>query len=261
MEILCGLVVFSTSGLALYATKPVSNVGAEKVACILLAVVFWGTLLLPHSTEWRRRLNTYGIYSGCAVLGFCMALGLLSNSGFGLFLVMLSYFHLSEFVLITASHKIPEFESLLLNHGVQYSLALSLCFIERVSSPFRIPENWWIWGFIVASFGLIVRASALITAGKSFTHLIASRRNESHVLVTSGPYRYMRHPAYCGWFIWVVAAQVVAGNPLCAISFGVITWIFFRDRIQYEETLLLKIFGDDYARYRSATPASGLPFI
>ncbi|CAN0453530.1 unnamed protein product, partial [Hapterophycus canaliculatus] len=34
------------------------------------------------------------------------------------------------------------------------------------------------------------------------------QREESHQLVTSGVYRFLRHPSYFGWFWWSLGTQV-----------------------------------------------------
>jgi protein-S-isoprenylcysteine O-methyltransferase len=40
----------------------------------------------------------------------------------------------------------------------------------------------------------------------------------------------------------------------------VASWTFFKDRIPYEETLLLSFYGDDYRQYAQRT-VIGIPFV
>ena len=190
-----------------------------------------------------------------------MGIALQGNSAFSYFIVLFCYFHLSEFILITLSHGQAKFDSLLLNHGIPYATAFAACSGEHFISPFHFPFPVSVFGGVVAVFGLSVRAVALITAGRSFTHLISTKRESGHELIKSGIYSQMRHPGYCGWFFWVVGSQMLAGNPLCTLSFAIVTWRFFKERIEYEEGLLVQIFGNHYVEYYARTKYSGVPFI
>ena len=42
--------------------------------------------------------------------------------------------------------------------------------------------------------------------------------------------RYLRHPAYFGWFYWSIATQLVLCNPMSAIAFAGWAWYFFSTR-------------------------------
>ena len=81
------------------------------------------------------------------------------------------------------------------------------------------------------------------------------------MLVTSGIYSFFRHPSYVGWIIWSVSTQLVLGNFICFIGFIYAGYVFFKDRIPYEEETLLANFGDKYVAYMKEVPASGIPGI
>jgi len=74
---------------------------------------------------------------------------------------------------------------------------------------------------------------------------------EDHRLVTWGPYRYVRHPSYLGYFLMFVGLflawlNVVALVPLAAIpGYTMLT--------EAEEELLTRRFGEEYTRYREKT--------
>jgi protein-S-isoprenylcysteine O-methyltransferase len=102
--------------------------------------------------------------------------------------------------------------------------------------------------------GQAVRTVGMWTTGSSFAHQVATRHGAAHRLVTGGIYRYLRHPAYCGWFYWSIATQLVLGNPLCAVAYGAVSWSFFSQRIPHEEQALVSTYGAAYHRYARATP-------
>lgn len=49
-------------------------------------------------------------------------------------------------------------------------------------------------------------------------------------------------------------------NPVCVMAYALASWIFFKDRIYYEEMTLLNFFGEDYISYQNKV-GIGLPFI
>lgn len=55
--------------------------------------------------------------------------------------------------------------------------------------------------------------------------------------------------------------QIVLINPISFIGYAYVSWLFFNDRIHYEEYTLIKMFGFEYIRYREKVRWSGLPFI
>jgi protein-S-isoprenylcysteine O-methyltransferase len=115
-------------------------------------------------------------------------------------------------------------------------------------------------GFLLVAVGQGVRTAAMAEAGKSFNHVVQSRKRDDHVLVQSGVYRFLRHPSYFGFFWWGLGTQLVLGNQICFLAYAVILWKFFATRIIKEEQFLVKFFGQDYVRYRERAPVL-IPFI
>ena len=228
---------------------------------LMFGFLFWISLLL---TEQSRRGTTYEralIYMSAGLLGFSLGIHLIPDSRLALYMVFLAYFHFSEFYLVSVNSEHATFDSFLLNHGKEYATAYTISMIEFHFSPIRNVSPHMHYGAIISFVGLGLRAIAMITAASGFTHLIARRRSSTHKLITHGIYAYMRHPAYCGWIIWVIGSQIILGNMICLILFSVVTWKFFSERIPYEEKLLIDFFGNDYLLYRFRTRFSGVPFI
>ncbi|KAI6676739.1 hypothetical protein NL676_037535 [Syzygium grande] len=108
--------------------------------------------------------------------------------------------------------------------------------------------------------GEIIRKMAIITAGRAFTHLIKIYHEDHHKLITHGIYRFIRHPGYCGFFIWSVGTQIMLCNPVSTFAFAAVVWHFFATRIPYEEFFLRQFFGREYEEYAQTVP-SGVPFV
>ena len=117
-----------------------------------------------------------------------------------------------------------------------------------------------ILGLIILIIGQFFRISALFTGKISFTHVISYKKKKEHVLVTNGIYSISRHPSYFGFFIWSIGTQILCFNPICIISYIIVLFIFFKDRILEEEILLIQFFGDEYINYKRKVPIL-IPFI
>ncbi len=222
---------------------------------------FWLSLLLPKDIHRSDKLEYFLIYLSATALGILMGVFVNSADRICIYGCFMSYFHFSEFYYVTRSFGIPNFDAFLINHGKEYAFAFTISMLEyhymRLSSGFELLYP----GIVISIIGLFLRATAMLTAGSGFTHLIARHKSHTHSLVTHGIYAYMRHPGYCGWFLWVIGSQLILGNILSLILFTIITWKFFSERIPYEENLLVDFFAQDYLDYRSKTPFSGVLFI
>lgn len=77
--------------------------------------------------------------------------------------------------------------------------------------------------------------------------------DEATGLVTTGPYRFVRHPIYLG-FLMLTAGEAIAFNSeavfVILLAAVVPTFLW---RAYAEERILERIFGDRYAAYRKRT--------
>ncbi|KDP21915.1 hypothetical protein JCGZ_03053 [Jatropha curcas] len=175
------------------------------------------------------------------------------------------FFHVSEYILAIAFHGKSNvtLSSLLISKNYLLAMIFSLLeyFIEISLFP-GMKEYWWVssLGLAMVIIGELIRKIAIITAGRSFTHLIKVHHEEHHKLITHGIYRFVRHPGYCGFFIWSVGTQIMLCNPISTIGFAFVVWRFFAERIPYEEYFLRHFFGSEYVEYARVTP-SGVPFV
>ncbi|XP_042031050.1 protein-S-isoprenylcysteine O-methyltransferase B-like isoform X1 [Salvia splendens] len=174
-------------------------------------------------------------------------------------------FHGSEYLLALFFHgkNSVTLESLLISKN--YVLAMVGSLVEYLIEIYFFPgmkEHWLIsnTGLALVVVGELMRKLAIITAGRSFTHSIRRSREQDHVLITHGVYKYIRHPSYCGFLIWSVGTQIMLCNPVCTLGFAAVVWRFFHQRIQYEEHFLRQIFGSRYVEYARQT-TSGIPFV
>jgi protein-S-isoprenylcysteine O-methyltransferase Ste14 len=113
-------------------------------------------------------------------------------------------------------------------------------------SPFLIFTGW-----IIFFFGTALRLYAIRTLGRFFTMEIGTR--EGHQMIQSGPYKFIRHPSYTGYFLMIFGIGIAYQNlysfmiPLLQIG------IFFAKRIPLEEKMLIQKFGGEYSSYQKRT--------
>lgn len=181
------------------------------------------------------------------------------------FFSAIAFFHGSEYVLAVAIHGRHNvtFSSLLISK--QYVVAMVCSVLEYMLEIVLFPglkEHWWLSniGLLMVIIGEVIRKAAILTARRAFTHNIKIHHEDHHEVVTHGIYRFIRHPGYCGFFIWAPATQIMLCNPVCIVAFTVVTWRFFSGRIPYEEFFLRQFFGSQYEEYARRVP-SGVPFV
>lgn len=57
-----------------------------------------------------------------------------------------------------------------------------------------------------------------------------------------------------------MGTQVLLANPVCLVAYTIATFIFFHNRVPFEEAHLIRFFGDDYREYKARTYL-GIPFL
>jgi protein-S-isoprenylcysteine O-methyltransferase Ste14 len=108
-------------------------------------------------------------------------------------------------------------------------------------------------GVAIEVAGVVVTQIARITLGRRFGLLPANRG-----IVSSGPFRLVRHPIYSGWLILTVGYVIIyASWQNILITLSVIPFMIWR--ISQEETHLSADPG--YREYMQQVPYRVLPFI
>jgi protein-S-isoprenylcysteine O-methyltransferase Ste14 len=71
--------------------------------------------------------------------------------------------------------------------------------------------------------------------------------------VTSGPYRWIRHPSYTGVLIFLVGWGLALQSGVSVLANIVIFAIAYGSRILFEERVLVKELGSAYVDYMKHT--------
>ena len=99
-------------------------------------------------------------------------------------------------------------------------------------------------GLFISGFLFMHWAEAVLD--KQFSVEVTIQKD--HKLITSGPYRYLRHPRYLGIIVFTTGISLTFRSWIGLILVGVLCLVLIW-RIHDEEALLKKQFGPDWAAY------------
>jgi protein-S-isoprenylcysteine O-methyltransferase Ste14 len=122
----------------------------------------------------------------------------------------------------------------------------------------RLPGNLWSGHVLPPSLALYWVGVGLTAAGLGFTvwarvHLGANwsgtvTLKESHELIRSGPYAWVRHPIYTGLLTATLGSAIARDEWRAVIGFALVVaslvW-----KLKLEERWMREIFGDQYVKY------------
>jgi protein-S-isoprenylcysteine O-methyltransferase Ste14 len=90
-----------------------------------------------------------------------------------------------------------------------------------------------------------------VDLGRNFSMKLVIR--EQHALVTTGVYRFIRHPMYASFLLWSLGQLLLLPNWITGLA-GVLGFcVLYFPRIRREEELMLGKFGEIYREYMSHT--------
>jgi protein-S-isoprenylcysteine O-methyltransferase Ste14 len=76
---------------------------------------------------------------------------------------------------------------------------------------------------------------------------------EEHELVTTGVFRYIRHPVYAGGLAGIVGVLMAFRGTIVLLAVAVLYFVVLRHRLLFEEEMLLSEFGEEYRDYMKRT--------
>jgi protein-S-isoprenylcysteine O-methyltransferase Ste14 len=120
---------------------------------------------------------------------------------------------------------------------------------RSVAPALRIPEPLRIAGVVVMGLGLALRVWAIAVLGGAFRTTVEVEPGQT--VVSTGPYRWIRHPSYAGLLLIVAGFGAALGNWLSLTACVLLPLPAIVWRIHVEEAELGRVLGDAYRTYRS----------
>lgn len=111
-------------------------------------------------------------------------------------------------------------------------------------------------GCIAAGAGIVLRASSMRTLGRFYTLTPVVERHQP--LITTGPYRFVRHPGYAGILLSLLGLQLILGTWV-ALASMLFVLLPLPLRIELEERMLSEHFRGAWADYSRRTAYRIIP--
>jgi protein-S-isoprenylcysteine O-methyltransferase len=129
-------------------------------------------------------------------------------------------------------------------------LAFALAYGDgwRITAP---PAAVFWSGIALIWTGVGLRVWAVMTLGRFFRTVVMLQ--DEHRLVTSGPYRVLRNPAYAGTLLTLLGLGGALGSWLSVLAAAGGALLGYALRIPVEERALKARFGDAYAVWARRT--------
>jgi protein-S-isoprenylcysteine O-methyltransferase Ste14 len=137
--------------------------------------------------------------------------------------------------------------------GVSVMLGSLLYLINPASmewSAIRLPDALRWMGLPLGLIALGWLFWMFKTLGPNLTDTVNLRANAT--LVTSGPYRWVRHPMYLGVALLLASYSLITANLFIALAGALIVSLLVK-RTSTEEAKLVERFGEAYRQYASRT--------
>jgi protein-S-isoprenylcysteine O-methyltransferase Ste14 len=114
-------------------------------------------------------------------------------------------------------------------------------------------NTWWTLavGVSVALAGVGLRAWSVWTLGRHFRREVTIEADQR--VITTGPYRWVRHPAYAGNLLIYGGVGLALGSWASAAVVLAAAFAGLIPRITLEERTLEQAFGSRYVDYERAT--------
>jgi protein-S-isoprenylcysteine O-methyltransferase Ste14 len=142
--------------------------------------------------------------------------------------------------------------------GVVRIIALGVVFAVAGNRSFLLPalhlsamtaRVLHVAGVVLCAAGIAVAIWARSQLGRNWG--MPASVKEDPELITSGPYRVVRHPIYAGVLLAMIGSALVVGRSWLVLL-GVFV-VYFAYTARLEERTLARQFPDAYGRYRART--------
>jgi protein-S-isoprenylcysteine O-methyltransferase len=126
-------------------------------------------------------------------------------------------------------------------------LAYPLAFVKA----WVFPQGWqlplFVIGMLMIVLGSLLRRYCWRTLGEYFTGDVKAQPDQP--VITSGPYRWVRHPSYTAGMVMFIGIGLALGSWLSFALLTVATIATYSYRVAVEERVLLETIGEPYRSY------------
>jgi protein-S-isoprenylcysteine O-methyltransferase Ste14 len=228
-----GSAATNETGLSLWRRVGETRLYDLLVRCVIVA---WSLFL---ATAYIQGIGRILDRVGDASIGFGTAAQLLSKTCLFLFFITIAFVTMVRARPVKKSDGMLPRLSAMLGTYLLYGLAF-------LPAQEQLATGWHLLSSLLLIVGNTLSLAILLRLGRSFSVMPEARR-----LVTSGPYRIIRHPLYGAELIAMIGAFIQFASLPAATLLA--AQIFFQvQRMRNEEKVLESAFPD-YAAYKVTT--------
>ncbi|MGA7193532.1 MAG: isoprenylcysteine carboxylmethyltransferase family protein [Anaerolineales bacterium] len=133
--------------------------------------------------------------------------------------------------------------------GIVLNFLLALLFTSATIPWHRTAI--FLLGIIFMMLGVALRWFAIWKLGRYFTRDVAVSSHQE--VVQSGPYHFIRHPAYTGTFLTMLGLGLAMTNWASLIALLLCVFLGHFNRVKIEEEALIHNIGQPYIEYMQHT--------
>jgi protein-S-isoprenylcysteine O-methyltransferase Ste14 len=123
-------------------------------------------------------------------------------------------------------------------------------------SSVQLPA-WMRWtGVAIGTIAGVLMTWTLSSLGENLTDTVVTRKK--HTMITTGPYRWVRHPFYSSAALAIVANSLATANWF-VFTTGCLAVTLLVIRCRTEEKNLIARFGDEYRAYAARRTGRFVP--
>jgi protein-S-isoprenylcysteine O-methyltransferase len=126
-------------------------------------------------------------------------------------------------------------------------IAYPLAFVKAWAFPQRWQLPLFVVGVLLIVLGSLLRRYCWRTLGEYFTGDVKAKPDQP--VITSGPYRWVRHPSYTAGMMMFIGIGLALGSWLSFALLTIATIATYAYRVTVEERVLLETIGEPYGRY------------
>jgi len=133
-------------------------------------------------------------------------------------------------------------------------ISFGIFLVVWVGDSFFLGGSTFLSDYVPLYIRLIILGLALITAIYLFRsgHVVVNDEEPPHSVVTTGAFRFVRHPLYLGSMLTYLGLIVSTGS-LFSLAVFVGIFAFHNYIASYEEKRLEAKFGEEYRNYKQRT--------
>ncbi len=120
----------------------------------------------------------------------------------------------------------------------------------------EIALSWQLGALVVFLAGYSLSTWALIV-NRFFSSVVRIQTERGHTVVSSGPYRFVRHPGYIGGVVAWLASPILLGSLWSSVPVGIVIALYIIRTAREDRTLQAELPG--YADYAQRTRYRLLP--